>query len=373
MSGDGSIYQRADGKWVAQLSQGTRADRTYKRRVRDTKKEAAAALRELKTEADAWSQPSKRSLGDYLRRWLDESVKGNVTPSTYRTYANAIEHFRPIHHLALSEVRADAIEAVCNRMRAVRYMGAVRAPLDLGPASPKTVRNAQMMLRTALEQAHQRGHVRRNEAKLVRLARVPVVRRPAMTPAIARDVLKAIEGDRYEAAYALCLSGMRAGEVLGLAREDVDLETGTVHLWRQLRGSGRNAKHAELKTAGSEGYVDLPAFALTRLRAHIERHDPVALLFVTPAGYAVNGTWFTKHFQALLRAAGVERMNVHDLRAGAATLLAGAGVHPRAAQELLRHANVTTTLRHYTRTTDEQRRSTAEALDRSVTEGVTGE
>jgi hypothetical protein len=35
------------------------------------------------------------------------------------------------------------------------------------PASPKTVRNAQVMLRRALGQAELRGHVRRNVAKLV--------------------------------------------------------------------------------------------------------------------------------------------------------------------------------------------------------------
>ena len=79
---------------------------------------------------------------------------------------------------------------------------------------------------------------------------------------------------------------------------------------------------------------------------HLERQDgerpfvPIddALLFATEGGYAINGSWFTKHFQALLERAGLPQMRLHDMRHGAASLLVGAGAHPRVAQELLRHA-----------------------------------
>jgi integrase len=373
MAGEGSIYQRADGKWVAQLSLGTRTDRTYLRRVRPTRKAAAAALDELRAERKAWSNPSSRSLGDYLRRWLAESVSGNVAPSTLRGYGDAVVHFAPIAHIALADLRADHIEEACNRMRATKYMGRTQPLRDLGPASPKTVRNAQLMLRAALEVAYQRGHVRRNEAKLVRLAHVPKQHRSAMTGELARRILAATEGDRYEAAYALAMCALRASEVLGLSRADVDLESGTVHVWRQLRGSGRHAELAPLKTIDSEGYIDLPDFALERVRRHLERHDPVALMFTTEQGLGVSGDVFTKHFQRLIAAAGIPRMTVHDLRAGAATLLAEQGAHPRMAQEYLRHSSEVTTLRHYTRTTPEQRRATAQLLNRAVTGESRGE
>lgn len=370
MTGEGSIYQRADRKWVAQLSFGTREHRSYRRRIRDTRAAALVALTELRVAEDAWANPSSRNLGDYLRWWLAETVGKNLTPNTIRGYNAAIDHFAPIAHIPLRDLRAEHIEATCNRMRATRYMGPRRAPVDIGPASPKTVRNAQLMLRTALEVAYQRGHVRRNEAKLVRLAPVARERRSAMTPDLARGILRAIEGDRFEAAYALALAGFREGEILGLAREDVDLDAGVVNLWRQLRGSGRTAVHAKLKTKTSEGKVDLPEFALSRLRAHVALRDPVALLFTTEAGWAVNGSWFTKHFQRLLSDAGLPRLRLHDLRAGASTLLALRNAHPAVARDFLRHANVTTTLTYYTRTTPEQRRDAARMLDEAVSHEV---
>lgn len=373
MPGEGSVFQRSDGRWVAQLSIGGREDRRYVKRIRATRRQALSALDQLRQEHLSGVDPSKQSLGSYLRSWLDETVVGKVSPNTSRGYADAIAHFDPIAHVPLMDLRAEHIEATCNRMHAYRYVGKTKPMVDLGPAAPKTVRNALLMLRAALEQAHERGHVRRNEAKLVRLPKIRRVRRPALTPEAARDILGAIKGDRYEAAYALAMSALRESEVLGLTRADVDVEAGIVTIRHQLRGSGKAAKLAPTKTEGSAETVELPQFVADRLRAHIAATDPVQMVFTTKRGYGVNGSWFTKHFQALLAKAGLPRMTVHDLRAGASTLLAAADTHPKLAQDFLRHADVRTTLTDYTRTTAAQRSETARILHRVVTEGVTGQ
>lgn len=121
--------------------------------------------------------------------------------------------------------------------------------------------------------------------------------------------------------------------------------------------------------------MPLPPFVVERLVAHRARQDaerPVAvlrdedrgLLFVTPSGYAVNGSWLTKHFQALLAEAGLPRMRLHDLRHGAASLLVGAGVHPRIAQQLLRHASSRTTMDVYAHVSAAQEREAADVLQR---------
>ena len=71
-------------------------------------------------------------------------------------------------------------------------------------------------------------------------------------------------------------------------------------------------------------------------------------------------SWLTQHFQDLLAAAGLPKMRLHDLRHGAATLLLGAGVHPRVAQQLLRHASSKTTTEIYSHVTAAQERQAAE-------------
>jgi integrase len=365
MAGEGSIFKRADGMWVAALSLGGRQDRRKIKRVRETRREAAAALDQLKADRLQGIDPSRLALGSYLRSWLTETVLPVVTPNTARSYRASVEHWQPIAHLPLADVRAADIERVTNRMTATHYLGA-RGYVEAGPAGPKTIRNAQVVLRAALEQATVRGYVRRNEAKLVKLREVRRPRRPAMTPELARRILAAIAGDRYEAGYALAMAALRESEVLGLTRDDVDLDAGRITIRHQLRDSGTKARLAPTKTPGSSATIDLPAFVTERLAAHIERHDPVALVFTTKRGLAVNGTVFTKHFQALLERAGLPRMTIHDLRAGAASLLAAQGAHPSLARDFLRHASVTTTLTHYTRTTDAQRAETARLLDAAV-------
>ena len=59
-------------------------------------------------------------------------------------------------------------------------------------------------------------------------------------------------------------------------------------------------------------------------------------------------------------------MRLHDLRHGAATLLVGAGVHPRVAQQLLRHASSKTTTEIYSHVTAAQERQAAEVLEAAL-------
>ena len=191
---------------------------------------------------------------------------------------------------------------------------------------------------------------------------------------LARRILAAVSGDRYEPAFALAFIGLREGEILGLAHEDIDLDACTATVRYELVGSGPAATRHQLKTKASEATVPLPAFVVARLRSHLERQRQErpdeapddGLVFVTERGYAVNGSWLTKHFQALLQRAGLPRMRLHDLRHGAASLLVGAGVHPRIAQELLRHASSKTTMEIYSHVSGAQQREAVEVLQRAL-------
>ena len=58
-------------------------------------------------------------------------------------------------------------------------------------------------------------------------------------------------GDRYEAAYALALVGLRSSEIRGLARSDLDLDDMRMTVRHQVSGSGRRAVLTKTKTAAS--------------------------------------------------------------------------------------------------------------------------
>ena len=383
MSGEGSVFRRvADGAWIAQLSSGTRGHRSYRTRFGRTKAEAVRKLDELKAERREGLDLSKQNLGAYLREWLDESARPTVSSNTLRGYEDALIHLKPISDIQLNKLTAEDIERCCNEMVTHRINAKAQRM-----ASEKTVRNVQVMLRRALSVAELRGHIRRNPAKLVTLRRVPRSSVEALTPERARAILAAVAGDRLEAAYALALVGLRSSEILGLARSDLDLGSGTVAIEHQISGSGRKAVLVQTKTASSAATVPLPRFVVERLRNHLSKQDaerpldPIgdSLVFVTESGLAINGSWFTKHFQSLLARAGLPTMRLHDLRHGAASLLVDAGAHPRVATELLRHApGSRITMERYAHVTAVQQRQAADLLDaalaapiQSVTQSVT--
>jgi len=359
------------GPWVAQLSvPGPSGRRRYLRRSALTQRLAAVALDELKVEQRGGpTLTSRLSLGEYLRRWLDDSARASISANTYRGYDDVLAHLAPIASIPLTALTAEDIEECLNGMR-------TRRGHTPRPASPKTIRNAQVVLRRALGQAEARGHVRCNVARLIPLRKVPRANRPALTPGMGRQILDAVAGDRYQAAFSLALLGLREGEILGLAWSDVDLGAGRAELRYQLRGSGAMAVRAPLKTEASEAAVPLPAFVVDQLRGHRTRQleermaagvvTEDGLVFVTARGLPVNPSWFTKHFQALLAAAGLPRMRLHDLRHGAASLLVGLGIHPRVVQELLRHASSRTTMDIYAHVSAGQQREAADALDRAL-------
>ena len=260
--------------------------------------------------------------------------------------------------------------------RCIPAGGHMSAARPVGGAGRPTVSNVQVMLRRTLSQAELRGHIRRNPAKLVELRHVPRFDVQALTPARAHEILRALDGDRLEAAYALTFVGLRSSEILGLARSDVDLDNRTLTVRQQLSGSGRRAVLVETKTAASVATIPLPNFVVDQLRAHLSRQDarrpivPIddSLVFMTEGGLPINGSWFTKHFQALLDRAGLPAMRLHDMRHGAASLLIDAGAHPRVAQELLRHApGSRVTMERYAHVTAAQQRTAADLLDAAVT------
>jgi len=72
-----------------------------------------------------------------------------------------------------------------------------------------------------------------------------------------------------------------------------------------------------------------------------------SLVFITPVGRPVDGTWAIKWFHRALDGAGLPRLRIHDLRHTAATQLWRRGVHPKVVQELLGHSTISLTLDTY--------------------------
>lgn len=157
----------------------------------------------------------------------------------------------------------------------------------------------------------------------------------------------------------LATTGLRLGEALGLLWTDIDFASGRLVVKRALqRQPDIGYVFVEPKTARSRRTVYLALGALRTLVDHrrSQVQDQLAagpewnnsgLVFTTPIGRPVDGTWATKWFHRALEQGGLPRVRIHDLRHTAATHLIRRGVHPKVVQELLGHSTISLTLDTY--------------------------
>jgi len=366
---EGSIRERADGRWEARAvltgPDGRRARRSMlgrtRAQVRDRLRDA------LRAEATGRPVPSDRlTLGAFLQQWLAESVRPRTRPRTYTSYASAVRlHLEPgLGHVSLARLSPQQVQHFLNERSATGL-------------SPRTVAIQRAVLRQALGQAERWGLVTRNVAKLVEPPRVPRRQVRPLSPEQARTFLDAIRGDRHEALYLVALGvGLRQGELLGLAWSDIDLNAGTLTVRQALQRVDGRLILVEPKSATSHRVVALPALVLDALRAHRVRQlrerllkgsrwhdDPRDLVFVSTIGTPLDGITVTRRFQALLKTAGLPHQRFHDLRHACASLLLAQGVAARVVMETLGHSQIALTLNTYSHVSPALGRAAAERMN----------
>lgn len=362
--GEHSMYQRkSDGRWIVEIRDGLKP--SGKPNIRyltaKTKKEANARLKQelLRISQGRPDTGKPLTVAAYLTAWLTDTVKPNKRTTTYESYETLCRvHITPrIGQVKLVDLSAQAVQRMLAEM------------IEAG-TSPTTAKNARGVLRKALNDALRSDLIWRN---VVTLTDMPAQRTFYPKPLTASELpryLVAARGKRLEALFILLPAiGLREGEAFGLRWPDIDLENGTLAVRQQIQrvGNPRRPVFVEPKTERSRRPVPLPPQVVHALRAHKERQNLerliagsrwggpngewAGLVFCTTIGTPLDPSNVMKQFREILRDAGLDTdRRVHDLRHTCATMLARLGVHPREAQDIMRHAQITTTLAVYTST-----------------------
>jgi integrase len=325
---------------------------TGKRRQRTkggfrTKRECQAALNEAISALRSGTlvQPSRRTVASFLvEEWLPAVRMAGLRNSTWASYRMNVEkHLVPglgaieLQRLSPAQLNAFYRELLTKGRRN-------RA----GGLAPKTVRYIHSILHRALRDAVRWGHVVRNVADA---ADPPKAKTPEMrvwNPAQLRAFLDHVRDDRLYAAWLLAATtGMRRGEILGLRWSDLDLDAGRMAVRRPRILVDYQVQVSEPKTA--------TVAALRAHRAH-QAEEKLAvgghyrdseLVFTGPDGTAVHPERFSDWFRQHVRAAGLPRIRLHDVRHSYATAALAAGVPAKVVSERLGHANIAITMDTY--------------------------
>ena len=210
---------------------------------------------------------------------------------------------------------------------------------------------------------------------------VPTREIAPLTPGAAHQVLQAVRGDRLEALFTVALaSGLRQSETLGLRWSDVNVDAGTLRIQRTLQRVNGAFTFFPPKTERSRRTISLPIPVATSLRQNairqLEERLSVGiaweggewgdLMFTDELGRPLAYYHVRRRFYNLLRLAGLPQMRYHDLRHGAASLMAAQGVPTRVAMEILGHAQISTTMNIYTHIAPEVQKDAAERISSAL-------
>jgi integrase len=155
------------------------------------------------------------------------------------------------------------------------------------------------------------------------------------------------------AAYA----GLRAGEILGLSVEDVDLKRGVLN----IRKTAWYGQIQTAKSVGSESTIPIAENLAEMLRKVIGERQS-GLLFVNRIGrpYSSSGKVVQKRLWPLCDALKIPRAGLHAFRHMHTTALLETGATPKVTQRQLRHADSRVTLDHYAHLIDSSHREAVE-------------
>ena len=309
-------------------------------------------------------------MGEYLDRWLADSVSDTVKATTFERYEQITRlHLKP----ALGRVKLKALTPAHVR-------GLYREKQQAG-LSARTVRYIHTALHKALKQAVMDGLIPRNATEAVKPPQPTREEMRPLTPEQAKLLLQVAHesGDRLEALYVLAIhTGLRQGELLGLKWDDVDLDDGSLQVRRTLAITKNGFVFTSPKTSGSRRSVKLTRRATEALRSHLERQlgeiDRVGslwsengLIFASETGEPLDRRAVTKlKFKPLLKRAGLPEIRFHDLRHTCATLLLTRNVNPKIVSEMLGHSTIAITLDTYSHVLPNMRDQAAAAMEEAL-------
>ncbi|WP_084263301.1 tyrosine-type recombinase/integrase [Actinomadura formosensis] len=347
-NGEGTIYQRVDGRYECAIMLPTSSGRRKRVRVYgNTRQEAREKLLKVIEDAGRGVFPSERTwkVGEYLDFWLEREKRRPLTLKRHETVVRL--HIKP----TLGHHRLDSLT--------VRIVQNFLDDLLADGKSVATIHQTRKVLSAALTYAMRQEMITRNVARLVELPRYKSREAEHWTPDETIRFLDAASSDPlYPAFVLLALYGLRRGEVLGIRWRDVDFDHGVLHIRQQVQRINGKLEQVELKTESSER--DEPLLAQARAAILRQRkdqgeaifnagrgwqgtNDENELVFTTRTGRPLESHNLARSFMRICKQHNLRRITIHGLRHSNATTQKSLQVHSRDIQAILGHGDVRTT------------------------------
>jgi integrase len=317
-NGEGTIYHRAGGSWQARVTiSGRRLSHTA-----DSKKECQDWLKKTIAQIDQGLtlDGAHTTLSEFLDVWL-ELKAGKLRGATLELYKfMTARYLKPgLGKVILKDLTAAKIQDL--------YSGLLQAG-----KGRRTIEVTHRVLYGCLEHAHRLGLITQNWTARVE---VPRPEKREMSVWSESQVSQFLTGCDDPTFYRLVFAtGMRRAELCGLKWEDLDFQSGTIKVRRQVfEPSGGGYRLQEPKTERGRRVVRLGPGLLEALRVQYNQVLPQAraiaggrwqehdLIFPSSIGTPRHGDNVGHLFRDLVKKSGLPHIRFHDIRHTAASIM----------------------------------------------------
>jgi integrase len=307
---------------------------------------------------------TKAQVKDKLREVVDD-LEAGVTAGLGYTVKGAVEDFLDKGLKGKSKATVDNYRSLVGK-NLIPQIGALKLKeltadrLDVwideraGELSTRSLRLIHQILERSIRHAQARDKVRRNVASLITIPEGQAGRpSQAMTLDQAVSLLGALGSgaDFRLSAYVILslLTGVRTEEARALHWAEVDLEAGTVAVYRSVRAKG------DTKTRRSRRVLQMPRKVTAALKEHRKRqaaerlrageawqdHD---LVFCRADGTPLDRRQVRREFAEITRAAGLgEAWSPRELRHSFVSILSASDVPLEDISQLVGHVSTSVT------------------------------
>lgn len=321
-------------------------------------------------------RPKRETVGVMVEAWLAaKATSGKHRERTQDLYRTVLRVRVPEAFMLMraSDVRTGDVQAVMDKLSARK----------LAPAS---ILKTHRILSAAFAHAVKTGKLAANPCSNVEL---PQARRGELHIPSGEQVGRILTASKDHALHpvlvVLSYTGLRRGEVLGLAWGDLDLDAGTLAVRRAATFSGMAVGFERPKTDSASRRVPLHPAVVEVLKAHRSEQnrrrlaigpgwrDTLAeaggLVFDNGDGSAVHPNRVSQYERRLRDRLGMSGVRLHDLRHHAASAALTAGVPDLTVSRMLGHSRTSTTKDLYGHVMPEDLSAASEAIGRGIAWG----
>lgn len=354
-NGEGTIYQRANGLWVGDLTIRYDIVDGKKKRIKKTftSMDRETVLKEMndtryKLNRNMITQNNNFTVAEWVSFYLDNYKKNIVKAKTYDNYDYIYRcHIKDnIGDIKLDKIRPDTMQQLYNQLRN-------------NGLSSSTIHKVHVLLNQSFEQAIRNNLIYSNPCKATNLPKSSTRHVIAMsnTEQTAFE-LQCTNTTHHNLFVFLLNTGLRRGEAMALSWNDIDFTTKTITVNKTVSVvSNREADPADKKTmtiidtAKTESSMrTVPINKKAERILLLQKSNPCNdfYVFSTTNGKILTARNIHRSFHALLSKADLpDTYTIHSLRHTFATRLLEKGANIKVISDILGHASIQITLDTY--------------------------